>query len=375
MPDGSGLNRSTLIGELAGAGLLPPGETPWGDHERWVVDAGEQLLSFGLDVPTIARLVRIGRQVASLEVAALVAEVGAGVPATEALERETVRREAVARFIAATRYGAVSKAMRRLTGLSEPFHAYAGEQLHAPSALFLNQHGLHTSEERLRDRAEAGDGAASRLLGRLLIGLGRYAEAANCLSGGAAGASDADAAVVQSHLAVAHAFLGDPDAARAAANRAVELSPTALTLAFAAVVRAYSAGLAEDLFSAMTLVSEALDLLERSRRAPVLSALEQVECQLTRGRVSVILPPDFGIHQKGKDDLAAVLAATVRPLAGVPAGATEIFRLNAAYFLGLAHSEAGQHADARALLQEVLLIDPACAFAERAYRRLSELPA
>ena len=365
-----GVNRAVLVQGLVRAGLLPDGDAPWGDSERWVVDAGERVLELGIDVATAVRLVEIGRQIAGIEVDALVAQVGQGLTPEAALGSQSARRTSLARFIAATRYGAVSKAMRRLTSLSEPFHAYAMEMLHVPSRLFALRHGLPGAEAELRIRAAGGDLDAMRLLGRLLIGLGRYAEASEWLDAGSRGGGD-EAAVALSHLGVARAFLGDLEPGLEACRAALASQPrSALVMSFAAVVKAYAAGLSEDMFTSATRISEALELLASSRSAVDESPLDAVEARLTRGRVSVVLPSDFGIHQQGLDDLAAVLALTEKPIPGLPGGATEIFRLNAAYFLAVARADAGMVEAARPLFEEVLVLDPGCAFAERAYERL-----
>ncbi len=371
-----------MITALSSAGLLPQDETPWSDAQRRLIDAGEKAVTADLEPVVVARIAQAGSELAAIEAAALIREASVG---PEALHREGHRRRALSKLVAATRHGVVSTTMRRLTSLSDPFHEYASEQLHVPSPLFLAQHGFADSEAALRERIDAGDAAAALLLGRLLIGLGRHAEACRWLTRSLL--DHVDDAAAYAHLALTQAFLGEPDDARRSADRAMQLAPNRpMSLIFSAVVRAYAAGATEDVFLGSTLVTEALELLERSRAGrvapdpaspPIHAIFEELEVRITRGRLSVVLPPDFGIHQKGVDDLERAMELTRAGPANssslVPRGALDLFRIHAAYFLGMAHADAGRLELARGALHDVLLIDPACPFAERAYRRLSEL--
>lgn len=366
-----------LISGLSAAGLLPPEDTPWSEPSRWLVDAARALVAQGMDPTTVVRLAALGRDLGLLESRALVSDVAHSVSAPEALARESGRRKALTRFVAAVRYAAVSGTMRRLTALSEPFQAMAAEQLHVPSTLFLEERGLSLAEEELRARAAAGAADGPWQVGRFLMATGRYAEAARWLDQAAGRAGEAS---VLAHLAVCRAFLGETTAARLAIQTALGVAPDrAVVLAFAGVVRAYFAGQAEDVVAASTAVTEALDFLERSRRAAPGDPVEALETQLARGRIASVLPADFGIHRLGLDDLRGVLRASATlQHPDTPPGIVDIFRLHAAYFLSsalLADREPGPEGlrEAHDALREVVLIDPACALAERAYRRLGEL--
>ncbi len=359
-----------IVQGLLSAGLLPADETPWTEPHRWVVDAARVLVSQGMDVSTVVRLAGLGRELGHLESKALVQDVAQGIGPREAFSRESTRRRALTRFVAAVRHAGVSGTMRRLTALSDPFQAMVAEQLHVPSALYLAERGLVAAEESLR--AAATDAEGQRRLGRVLMAIGRYAEAARWLETASTGLADA---AVLAHLAVCRAFLGEGDAARRTIQTAVGVAPTrGVVLAFAGVVRAYFAGQADDVIAATTAVTEALDFLERSRTVPPADPLEHLETRLARGRIAAVLPADFGIHRQGLEDLRAVLRESPDlQHAETPPGIVDIFRLHAAYFLGTTLAADGQSAEAREALKEVVLIDPASAMAERAYRRLGEL--
>ena len=94
---------------------------------------------------------------------------------------------------------------------------------------------------------------------------------------------------------------------------------------------------------------------------------------LARGRVSLLMPHEFGIRAKGIGDLDRVLELTRDETSLEPLGVADLYRLHAHYFLGMAHADAGRRAEALSHLEQVIVVDPACPFAERAYRRMSEL--
>ena len=365
-----------LVAALTAARLLPPDEHPWSEHQRWVVEAGRRLVALGLDCHAVVRITQLGGTLAEHEVNAVAVEVGRGLPPAEALERQAARRRAVTRLVAAVRHGAVSQANKRLMGISDQFHEYSSDLLHQPSELFLEKHGLGALLSDLRTRAEDTDGAEpARFLGRLLIGLGRYAEASRWLERSlAADGGRRDLALA--HLAVARLFLGEAGTAHRTAHEAIAEAPDAmLVLVFAAVVRAFEAGRSESMLESSAAVGEALELLTRSRDvAEDPDAQARMEAILARGRISVLLPPDFGIHQQGVRDLQEVLAlcAHRREELALPPGVCELFQIHASYFLGMALSAREPQA-ASQYLSDVLIIDPACPFAERAYRRIGEL--
>lgn len=348
--------KADLVAALTAAGLLPAESGPWSEHQRWLVEAGERLTDLGVDHAAVVRLARLGWSVATSEVDAVVTEVAAGIAPEEALERQALRRRAITRLITAVRHGAVSRSVRRLTELGDRFQSYAAELVHVPSPLFLAQHGLGDRVELGRERAEAGDAEEALLLGRLLIGLGRYAEARRWLERLVEAATDA---VALSHLAIARLFVGDDPGARQAASQALEGEPRcSVAHAFAAVVLAHEAGTTSQPLRAAEAVREALDHIATSRDSESEDVLQRQEARLARGRLSLLIPSDFGIHQAGLADLEAVLADAPLLEPVVPPGVTEIFRLHAHWFLG--------H------FREVIVIDPASAIAERAFRKLGD---
>ena len=372
------MSDAELISQLAAARLLPVGDAPWSEHQRWLVEAGQRLINLGLATSGVVRLARLGWDLAQAEVDAVVAEVGGGMQPEAALERQGQRRQAVTRFIAAVRHGSVSATMQRLMGISGEFHRYSSELLHVPSALFMTLCGLPDVLIDWREQSQT-DGHKAVLLARLLIGMGRYDEAARHLETAEASAE------ALAHLAIAYNFLGRPEDAESASKRALAIdgsNPIAQVLG--AVVCAFAAGRATQIHDATHQVSEALDLLARSREvAEPADPWQRLEVLLARGRISILMPPDFGIHQAGADDLQRVLqAAASLDAKDVPRGVPEIFELHACYFLGQAlaqeiagdaDAQQGQRRRAVELLQRVVVIDPACSFAERAYLRISEL--
>jgi len=318
------------------------------------------------------RLAQLGWRLAESEVDAVVAEVREGVGTDEALHRQALRRRAITRLVAAVRHGSVSSTVKRLMGIGDHFQAYSSELLHVPSQLFLKQHGLTDFLAECRERAE-NDSAHAVFLGRLLIGLGRYAEAGRWLE---RGSQEPPHAIGMAHMAITRIFLGEAQSGHELIARAEALAPSSmLVLAFRAVAHAHKAAQAKDMLQASAEVSAALEYLGRSREvlAPE-DPLERLEAWLSRGRISLLMPPDFGVHSAGVDDLRAVLAADPAPDA--TPGVAEIFQLHACYFLGVDLSRAGSadtHAEAIELLRRVIVIDPVCSFAERAYRTISEI--
>lgn len=374
----SGVSEPDLVTGLAAAGVLSPGEGAWTEQQRWIVEAGARLQRLGVDTEAIVRIARLGGKLAQLEVDAVVGEVGEGVEPEAALERQSLRRRAITRLIAAVRHASVSRAIRRLTGIGDQFSRYAGELLHVPSALYVAQHGLNLAVRRLRIQAEeSGDAAHALFLGRLLIGVGRYAEASRWLELATSvepALCPADRGVGLAHLAVARIFLGHEEPGLADCAAALQAAPdSALVLAMAAVVHSFEAGQAKDFARAAAAVARVLELLDRSRQSEPGAPLEHLEALVARGRISLLMPQGLGVYQRGLDDLRRVLPACQAVRAwGAPAGADGIFELHAAYFLGMALSETDP-AEAAGLLQRVVVIDPACPFAERAYRRIGML--
>ncbi len=358
---------------LSAARVLPVDDAPWSDHSRRLVEAGEALLALGVDGETVARIARLGWSLASSEVDAVVAEVAAGADPQQAVERQAARRRALTRLIVAVRHSAVSRTVRSVMGLGDRFQDYAHGLLHVPSALFVQQHGLAERVAEARERAEAGDRDEARLLGSLLLALGRHSEANRRLEAVCTG-SDVDTHLpnLQAHLALARLFVGDDDGARTAADAARAAAPDdALVLVIGAVVRAYAAGRAENAVRAAEDAAEALTLLARSRDVPPPeSALDRVQAAVVRGRISLVMPPAFGLHDAAVDDLKGALTEVETITA--PAGVIEIVQLHACWFLGQALATTDP-TEASAMLRRVLVLDPACALAEQAYRALGEL--
>lgn len=346
-----------------------------------VVEAGDRLLGLGIDSETVLRLVRIGGALGELEVDAVVLDVKSGTAPGSALERLQRRRTAVTRLLASVRQGHVSHALRRVGGIGAQLHDYARELLYVPSPLFAARYGLpYLLAEARADAEQLASPSACHLHGRLLMILGRHAEASRWFETGLAAERTG---ILLAYLAVARLFLGELGSAQAAVEEARLLAPRSLLVAcYAAVVRAFQAGSAEDLTTATSAVHDALELLRESATLPPPDeASEHVEALLARGRVCLLMPAPFGLRERGAADLRQVLAI-VEATNLEPPGVADIYRIHAHYFLGTALADAAATDDSGATrqaavhaLREVLRLDPGCAFAERAYDRLGALDA
>ena len=54
------MSDAELISQLAAARLLPVGDAPWSEHQRWLVEAGQRLINLGLATSGVVRLARLG---------------------------------------------------------------------------------------------------------------------------------------------------------------------------------------------------------------------------------------------------------------------------------------------------------------------------
>ena len=356
-----------IIEALVAAGLLPSEARPWTIEELSILDAARECLSLDLTLDGVARAGRVGQALAEKELALTVQMTTAGLPTQDVLARQARVRQHITRLVSAVRHAAVSRSMTRLLELGEAFSGYSGEMLHTPSNLYIAQHGLELEVAEARAAAEREGPEAAQYLGRLLIGIGRYAEASPWLEIAAAGCPPAGRAIALAHNAIGRLFLGGE--ASELADEAVAACPTSMVaLAFSAVIRAWEAGRTESVSQAAAAVRDALDLLERSRTvATALDGLAKLEALLARGRLSVLLPPDFGLRELGVADLSEVLSSP--ELANVSPGVAGIFRLHAAWFLGMTLT--GD--EAISACQTVVVTDPASVTAERAYERIGEL--
>ena len=84
------------------------------------------------------------------------------------------------------------------------------------------------------------------------------------------------------------------------------------------------------------------------------------------------MPKAFGTWDQGVHDLKRTIEITVQPSDQIPAAIGSIYRLNACYVLGMALAETDRD-EACTLLNTVIMLDPACTYSERAYKRVSEL--
>lgn len=380
---------TVLLAELTCADLLPE-EGPYGGHHVWLVEAAMELLDSGLELETVVEVGKLGLSVAEAEVDAIFGEVGRGKPPGEALSGTEDRRAAIGRLLSVSRHGATAALMASLAKANDESKQLAMESIHVPSRLFLARFGLDLLAEERRagvsaaiDAVQQDPGSASdidaeplREQGRLLLALGRFAEAANLLESAMAHPAMAADGAAWCYLALAHAVEGATERSLNAAARAVERSPDSPRVhAFRAAVLALAATRAGDVFLATARVHDCLAAVEASRNGQSNDPLEELEALLTRGRLCTVMPEGFGVREAGLADLNAVLRGTTPDAAatlGLPVpGALELMRINALYYAGMAFVAAGRHEEASPLLREVVSLDPISPFGTRAFQAVS----
>ena len=379
--------REATASALTGAGLLPEAG-PYGGHHVWMMEATQELLGTGMSLTDVCRMASLGLRIAEAEVDAVILEVGRGATPREALDRTRERRLAVGRLVSVARHGATTSLMARLAQASDRGKQLRLESVHVPSRLFMVRHRLDAVLQQQREECEAVldtieqgaavlDASALREHGRLLLGVGRFEEAARVLEQATAVVPLSTEGTTWCNLGLARAMVGRDEAALAAAERAVELGPGEPRVhVFRAAVLALLAGRAGDLLLAVARVHEALSAMAHSRELDAADAVEGLEAALTRGRICTVMPPGFGVRDQGLADLREVLARTA-PDAAAPGpvhfdvvGARDLVRLNASFYLGMALFDDGESEEAAELLREVVALDPVSDYATRAYHRL-----
>ena len=366
------------IDALIGAGIIAAvgdGIPRYAPECIEVVLAARRLRNLGLENSELAAMAAPVSALSWLEVEALAASAAKERGDLEALvERVAPRFAAVGALVDALRRLAVAGALRRVTRVGARARAFAEEAVYVPSPMFVQRHGL---EDALAGaRALAGrEGARAVMVGRLLLGLGRYDEAAEWLTRvpteGALGAE------ALAYLGLARAISGPARSGLAAARQAVAIAPESPRAhAFLGVVLAFHAATTTGLAAATTVLQEAIAAAGRSRDYPPADAREDLEVRLARGRILAVLP-DGG--PGGVPDLITVLDSTAAPdSAAVNAafdypGARDVYRINTLFFLGIDAAGRDDEGQARRWLLECITLDPASNYAARAYERLGTL--
>ncbi len=371
-----------LVEGLEAADLLPS-QGPYGGHHVWIVEAALELRAAGLDDTHIRQIGRLGLEIATTEVDAVVYQVGRGARPAEALARTRDRRSAVGRLVSVARHGATRQLMAELAKASDRSKQLALESVHVPSRLFMARYRLDAVLQDLQQQVEALttgevtslDASPLREHGRLLLGVGRFAESARALRTAVGHPVLAGDGETWATLALSLALAGQDEEALEAAEAAAGMAPSSPRVhVYRAGVLAMLAGRAGDLLLATARVHDALNALEQSRQHPSQSTVEAIEVRLTRGRICTLMPAAFGVQAKGLADLRQVLADTEdagdEALGFDVPGSRDLVRLNALFYLGLALTDAGRAAEAEPLLREVIALDPVSAYATRAYQRL-----
>lgn len=370
-----------MVAALEGADLLP-GQGPYGGHHAWVAESASDLVSNGMGRDEVLRLGQLGLEIAQTEVDALLGEVGRGATPREALAGTRDRREAVGRLISVARHGGSGELMARLAKASDSSKQLTLERVHVPSRLFMTRHRLEevlraqrTDADALLDAEAALDLRPVFMHGRLLLGLGRFAEAVRFLSAAAMHPSLARDANCWGYLGLCHGVVGDDEAAAASVEHAVSLAPDRpLPHALRAVVMAILAGRAGDLLVATARIHDALAAIKASCAVDTEDRLEALEARMSRGRLCTVLPSAFRVRDLGLADLRYVVAQTDAlddaALGFAVAGSRDLMRLNALFYLGVALDDAGEHDEADRLLAEVVALDPVSRFGTLAYQRV-----
>lgn len=367
---------AALVDALTAAGAVPA-EGPYGGHHVWIVDAASELSETGMTATAIAQLAAHSLAIAAVEVDALIGEVGRGALPRDALAKTRGRRVAIGRLVATARAAGAADQMATVARAADGSKALTAVATHVPSPLFIARHRLDEVVVSVRAayERERADGATTTeratAFARLLVGLGRLPEvvtvASEAVRRGEAGAD------LWLYLGLSRSLLGDDAGAIAAIDAGVRLAPhSPRSHAYRAAAYLVAAGRAGDLLQATVCVDTALESLDTSRRLSSQSLVEQVEADLVRGRLGVVMPAALGFGDRALDDLRAVLhateSATDEQLGYGVAGSRDLVRVTAAFFLGTALDERGDREGALRYLREVVALDPASDFAAAAYR-------
>ncbi|MCC6749209.1 MAG: MerR family transcriptional regulator [Deltaproteobacteria bacterium] len=344
-----------------------------------VLGAALELKQLGLDEAHVVHLAQLSREIGKAEVAALSVEVltaSGSRPSVDHYVRERFSR--VGELVVALRGSEVAAALRALSEVAPRARSFAADAIYVPSPLFIERYGLDTELEHARRQvaAQPEDPVALLTLGRLLLGLGHYDEAARwCQESLKRRPRFAEAAC---YLGLTQALAGRLLPAVASCRRAVELAPESPRCrTFYGVVLAMHAVATTGLANATEVLQSALAEAVQSRKLPFPDEREELETLIARGRVLAVLPRELDAHRMGLEDLQQVLELTRHAHDGERglefSGSAALYRLHALFYLGVAAIERGDVALGREWLQECITIDPVSIFAKRAYEHLSSL--
>ena len=372
-----------LVEVLIGGAVLSPEESAGArtldDEAVPVVTAARELLALGTTEERLLRLALSARRVASIETRSLVEDAtGATDGRTPLLARAEARHEAVSALLDAVRVAALHDVARRLAEVQPRTVQFALEAIYVPSPLFVKRHGLDRIVAAVEERASAEAASPGDLerLGRLLFGLGRYADAEHWLT--RAVELQPRSSDIRAYHGLARALSGRIAQGLATCRLATEMDPRSTRAsAFLAVALALHAATTTGLGEATEVLRAALKEARRSRTLEPRDGPEHMEVLLSRGRMFSVLPRPLTGHDEGEAELREVLSRTEGASDAdngfdLP-GTNELYRVHALYYLGVSARDAGEPEEARRLLRECIVIDPGSRFAERAYELLSAL--
>lgn len=371
----------TLFQELRGAGALSsepdaPDEL-YGAEALTILTAAKRLVEQGVSVEALRRLLHHAEGVAGVEVGVLASDAsglsGDGEPLAVRAER---RHADIGELFSAVRRASLRGVLRRLVEVGPRARRFAEDAIYIPSPLFIRRHQLEQALAEAEARAETGEAEATRSLGRLLLGLGRYAEAVLAFSRSTLRAPDD--AEAHAYLGLARSTAGAIGPGVESCERAVALAPRSPRAhAFLGATLALEAAMSVGLTNPGEQLRHAFHVAGRSRAFDPSDERERMEVLLARGRLFTVLPAGMPGRSDGIADLEAVLSMTApgqTDRAPEIPGTSALHRVHALYYLGVCALDDGRAEQARAWLGECVTIDPASRFAELAYDLLGSLP-
>lgn len=367
-----------LFGSLQEAGVLRPtvGEC-FDDTASRLLDAVEGLTALGLEESTVLRLARLAQGVGAFEASALATDFMQGDGQTaDALRRAEDRHRRIAELVSAVRLHAVRQVVHRLQEVGARSLSFAREAIYIPSPLFVKRHRVESVIERAEGAAIANPGdPATWKLGKLLMGVGRYAEAEGwllrCVE------AHPQNSTPHSYLGLAQCLGGRTRDGVEACRRAVALGPESPRAhAFLGAALALHAASTSTPLEAADVLREGLQSTAVSVDLAPADLSEHMETLLARGRLFTVLPSDMPRHARGVTDLEEVLRRTDGPDADVGSdfpGSAALYRVHALFYLGISARQDGDRARATRFLEECITLDPGSRFAERSYEILGGL--
>ena len=370
-----------LLHTLVKAGAVSPdldvGGDRYGLDALAILGAAWRLEEQGVSRDALLRLLHHAEGVAGVEVSVLAADASGLSGDGEPLARRAERRHGdIGQLLSAVRRGALRAVLHRLVEVGPRARRFAEDAIYIPSPLFIRRHRLDRALAAAQAAAEGGEAHATRRLGRLLLGLGRYAEAVLWFSRSAH--KEPDDAETHAYLGLARATAGAIAAGVESCRRAVALAPTSpRTHAFLGATLAIHAALTTGLESPGEQLRHALHVANHSRTFTARDAREHMEVLLARGRMFTVLPDGMPGRPEGIADLEEVVRLTAEEGGDQGLdfpGTGALHRVHALYYLGVTAHEEGRHDQARAWLSECITIDPVSRFAELAYELLGTAP-